>query len=680
MKLIHRLTIISLLACPAALCGQDPPKDPGTNSPRLVVRNRVLHEVDSRLFGQYLERPNVGGEIGREAGVLPGTNRLQPKVLELLRGLNAPIIRFPHGTACDWPDMIDNVPGHGPGRPATVARTGERVANRFGYDEFIRLCEEFEIEPLLPLNFGDGLLGKKPLAEAAQHAAGLVAYCNARENANLPADLEKWPKLRARNGHKEPYRVPYVQIGGEMFSHVRGLKERHPTDYVQRYVVSLKAYVLAIKAVDPAVQIITDSHGPEVDMAVRRELGNRISFLVEHYYTPREFTQFTRSGKPVPTSEISTRQLWNAYVAVGPVDAKTGLSILPPRPVVGAKSHGYPLALTEWNWNGWWAGAPSAAPVELPLARAVGAAGMLHGLMRAGHVVKIACQSNAIGNAWGISAIRADPAGKVDPYYLPTGQVVALYAGHHGDTLLETVSTNVPTFEQPLEFGVDGVSMMLGGHASPKVAALDALATGSPKAIYLHLINRDFDGSLDLEVDLAEFRNLTGAGTRFSLTGRLRNEPGPGETRQVAHLHESAVRLEGAVLRIKLAPRTVSCVELEKRGEATTKEPPKAKSRPADAFRAKSVWIGDSPKQTLTVLERHGDTFRASFTSEVFDREVTGTIKNGELSWLAKDVRALKGRAGGDNYGTINGDTIDFMWRDGNGGSGSFSLRLKKTP
>lgn len=559
MKLTYRSVIISLFGA-GVLFGQESPKNPGTSGPRLVVRNRTLHPIDARLFGQFLERPSWDGETGVEAAVIPGTNRLQPQAVELLRGLNASIIRFPHGTDGDftnWTDMIDNLPDRAPGRPLTVGHLGDKVTNAFGYDEFLRLCEDFETEPVIVLNFLDGLSGKKPLAEAAQHAAGLVAYCNSRDGAKLPAGLERWPKLRARNGRAQPYKVRYFEIGNEMWSHVRELQERHPRDYIQRYVGCLKAYVQAIRGVDPAVQLLTDSQGPKVDMAVRRDLGNEINFLVVHYYTPGPMQNVLKNGQRTEPSNCSLREWWNAYVAAGPVDPKTGLSTFPLPSPADARIHGYPVAVTEWNWNGWWTDPKLLPPPDLPLARGVGAAGLLHGLMRAGDVVKLACQSNAIGKSWGICAIRVDPEGQMEPYYLPSGQVVALYAQYHGNALLETALERVPVFSQPLQFGAATSSL--------KVAAVDTLATVGREAIFLHLINRDFDRSFDLEVDLTDFKNLTGTGTIYTLTGRLNVEPGPGETSQVAQLKDSTVRLEGTVLRLKLAAQTVSCVKLDKK-------------------------------------------------------------------------------------------------------------------
>jgi serine/threonine protein kinase len=101
----------------------------------------------------------------------------------------------------------------------------------------------------------------------------------------------------------------------------------------------------------------------------------------------------------------------------------------------------------------------------------------------------------------------------------------------------------------------------------------------------------------------------------------------------------------------------------------------------ADAFKANSVWVSNSePRITLTVIERDGDKFVARFViGNVIEREIRGTFAAGKVSWLAKDVLAIKGLSGGDNEGTIgrdkDGDFINFTWRDEEKRTGAFVLR-----
>jgi hypothetical protein len=113
--------------------------------------------------------------------------------------------------------------------------------------------------------------------------------------------------------------------------------------------------------------------------------------------------------------------------------------------------------------------------------------------------------------------------------------------------------------------------------------------------------------------------------------------------------------------------------------KATT---PTLAANPKDPFQPKSVWVGDQG-QVLTVTERRGEAFRANFKiGGNIERDVSGNIQKDKISWLAKNVRLIKGRAGGDNHGTIVAENmnykIDFVWRDESGASGTFTLRLSK--
>ena len=63
----------------------------------VTVSDTAVHEIDPRLFGQFMERPSWG-EIGPEAAVIPGTHQLRPEARQLLRRMRIPIARFPGGT------------------------------------------------------------------------------------------------------------------------------------------------------------------------------------------------------------------------------------------------------------------------------------------------------------------------------------------------------------------------------------------------------------------------------------------------------------------------------------------------------------------------------------------------------------------------------------------------------
>ena len=100
-------------------------------------------------------------------------------------------------------------------------------------------------------------------------------------------------------------------------------------------------------------------------------------------------------------------------------------------------------------------------------------------------------------------------------------------------------------------------------------------------------------------------------------------------------------------------------------------------------FQPKTVWSDDN--LIFTVLERNGDVFQAKFQNKPggMIREIKGTVKDGKVSWFPKDVKVIKGKQpGGENHGTFgsnNGvDTLEFVWRDDNGKSGTFTLVKQK--
>ena len=59
---------------------------------QVKVSNKVLHQIDRRLFGQFMERASWGRETGAEAAVISGTHKLRPKAKQLLREMQIPIV------------------------------------------------------------------------------------------------------------------------------------------------------------------------------------------------------------------------------------------------------------------------------------------------------------------------------------------------------------------------------------------------------------------------------------------------------------------------------------------------------------------------------------------------------------------------------------------------------------
>ena len=527
----------------------------------VTVYNRVLNPVDDRLFGQFMERAS-GGEPGFDAARDPEHPRtLRPDVVEKLAWLQAPVVRWPAGSdlpRIDWRDLIDNVPGRKGGRPPVFVKNRHgTVSNEFGLDEFLALAEKLGWAPLLPVRIEGALLGDVSLEAGAREAAGLVAYCNAEVGAKLPRGLPDWPAVRAKNGRVAPWKVPYFQLGNETWFTFnpalkrRGLAAASDKEKAECYLTCLRAYLKAVHAVDPRAQVIVDGvtgAGRWVDQAIFSDpfLREQVAFFALHHYQPWGITEAQRDGAVVPLSQVTAEQSWYACVTTPAINRETFQSETPGYPEWWLmRDLGLPVAVTEWNWNGWWA---KKGPGDSELAKGLGAAGMLHAFMRQGDQVRIACQSMLVGKKWGITGVRL--ADGQAPRILPTAMATGLYSRYHGRDRLFTEMTNLPAFEQPLRLG----SLT----PAPRVAVLDIVVTRRDRMLYLHAINRHRHDAVSARFEIGRLGTGTGTAILHTLTGPLE----PGEKAGGADITERRIEVPTDAVPVEFPARSVTVVEV----------------------------------------------------------------------------------------------------------------------
>ncbi len=534
----------------------------------IVITTQVLHDVDDRLFGEFLEHPTWGSEGGIEAALIPGTHELQPGVLDHLKAMHIPLLRFPAGTDVDfmdWTDMIDHVPsrtntaGELLPRPATCGFNppGDDActSNYFGYDELHRLCTALVCQTVLPVNFRDALLKLRPLDEAALHAAGLAAYCNAATNAALPAGMPNWPAVRALNGSPAPYGAKYFQLGNETWWYA---------DDPWWYAQCVTAYVARLREVAPEIEILVDAVTPTQVAAVAALAGTTVQYLVQHEYLPQTIENATldRWGQAWTASKLEVEDVWYAWVAAPNQMTAAGESGIDNLALQLAPQYGYKAAMTEWNWAGGWHNA-WGAPLDSFWARGLGAAGFLHAMLRAGDRMALACQSLAVGNNWPITAVRVSATQAFAPFFLPCGQAVMLYAQYHGTQRVAVEMRNAPAYAQPFR-----MNMLT---AKPVVATLDTLATVRDDAVFVHCINRHFSKDIDVELDLRAWPDVHSTGLLHRLESDVLDwyyPQGPA----IASVSDEGLLVSGGRARITVPRRSVTIVALP-RGAAAPAAP-----------------------------------------------------------------------------------------------------------
>jgi alpha-N-arabinofuranosidase len=488
------LTTCIVLAAGSRACALRQETTAMTTALQVRVTNQVLHPVSPLLFGQFFEKPSWGNESGPEAAVVPGTHQLDPRVEALMQAMAIPIVRFPGGTDVDyldWRDMVSEAHGAGTGRPNSCARhPAPIVTNAFGYDEYFRLAGRLGWQTILVVNLRDGLLTGKPLTEAADHAAALLAYC-AGEAATVPAAFRHWPALRAANGHPAPYAVEYVQLGNESWFWADAMQQKHGDGWVAAWADGIAAYIAAVRRIAPGVKIIVDAYPLEVAAELARHRAGVELFALHRYY-PWGITEFyAPDGSPLAPEAVTAGQVWETLAHSTETDA-AGLAQWQDRAIAQAQRLGYRLAMTEWNLNGWLKGELWPGPGGCGL----GAAVMLQATLRRGDVIALATQSMLVGQAWGITGIRVGPGADRPPRYLPTAEVTTLYRRYHGDRRLDVQYQHAPPWWK-LEVG-----FARAGRPTEQAMPVDVVATRDAAHLYLHIINAAYAQPYRLQVQV----------------------------------------------------------------------------------------------------------------------------------------------------------------------------------
>ena len=176
-----------------------------------VLLSEPLGTISPNIYGHFTE--NLGGVIydgvwvGEDSKV-PNEHGIRSALIERLRKIKAPVIRWPGGCFADSYDWRDGV-GPREKRPRRTNFWNEYPQspaihkydpNQFGTDDFVRFCRLTGAEPYLAAN-----LRSLP-AEEFDH---WVEYCNSPEGSTSLADLRK------AGGSPQPLNVRYWGVGNE---------------------------------------------------------------------------------------------------------------------------------------------------------------------------------------------------------------------------------------------------------------------------------------------------------------------------------------------------------------------------------------------------------------------------------------------------------------------------------
>jgi len=283
-------------------------------------------------------------------------------VVDLVKELHPPIIRWGGSIIDPGEYRWKNAVGDRDQRLSFQDKVWGRLdSNDVGIDEFCQFCEAVGAESLICTSLSDG----------AESAGELVQYCNGDA-------VSAWGSKRAANGHPEPYRVKYWQVGNEIAG--------DRADYLEQ----IENFIHAIKQADSAAQVMSSYPAQKlVDLA-----GRDLAFVCPHEYT-----------RDLARAEAQIRNTARMF------DTAPGCEHLK-------------IAITEWNVSGGDWGVNRAR--QMTLETALLNARHLHVMMRHCDKVGIANRSN-MANSYCGATFETSPAGILKR---PSHYVMELYTHH----------------------------------------------------------------------------------------------------------------------------------------------------------------------------------------------------------------------------------------------------------
>ncbi|WP_443938969.1 alpha-N-arabinofuranosidase [Pedobacter sp. MW01-1-1] len=229
--------------------------------------NQIISKHIYGHFSEHLGRCIYDGFWVDENSTIPNKGRIRLDVVDALKKINIPNLRWPGGCFADeyhWRDGI----GPRNARPKMVNTNWGGVVedNSFGTNEFLDLCEMLQCEPYIAGNVGSGTV---------EEMAKWVEYLNFDGESPMT-------KIRKENGREKPWKVTYWGVGNESWGCGGNMTPAYYSDLYRRYATYARNYEGA-----PLKKIASGANAGDYNWTetLMKNVGRQMWGLTLHYYT-----------------------------------------------------------------------------------------------------------------------------------------------------------------------------------------------------------------------------------------------------------------------------------------------------------------------------------------------------------------------------------------------------------
>jgi len=292
--------------------------------------------INKEIYGQFAEHLGTciyGGIWVGENSPIPNTKGYRNDVLNALKELHIPVLRWPGGCFADEYHWMDGI---GPReKRAKISNNnwgGVIEDNSFGTNEFFNLCELLGCEPYLSGNVGSGTV---------EELAKWVEYITSAGDSPMA-------RLRRQNGRENPWKLKFLGVGNESWGCGGSMTPDYYSDLYRRYSTYCREY-------DGNKLFKIASGASDYDYkwteTLMKNVGDRMQGVSLHYYTCKGWN----GSKGSATKFNKDEYLWTMHKCLEIEDVvKKHIAIMDqydPKNKVG-------LMVDEWGT--WWDQEPGA--------------------------------------------------------------------------------------------------------------------------------------------------------------------------------------------------------------------------------------------------------------------------------------------------------------------------------
>jgi alpha-N-arabinofuranosidase len=245
--------------------------------------------ISKHIYGHFAEHLGNciynGFYVGENNKTIPNTDGIRNDIIDALKKLKVPNLRWPGGCFADTYHWKDGV-GPKNKRPEIVNRWwgGVTEDNSFGTHDFLNMCERIGAQPYMAGNVGSGTV---------QELTDWLQYVNFDGKAS---PMSKW---RVQNGREKPWNVKIWGVGNEVWGCGGNMKPEYYANIYKQYATFMTDWTNGDSLFRVASGANVDDYN-WTEVLMRDIPHNMLEGVALHHYS---FVKWSEKGSATDYSE-----------------------------------------------------------------------------------------------------------------------------------------------------------------------------------------------------------------------------------------------------------------------------------------------------------------------------------------------------------------------------------------